>query len=326
MQTLDISYSTFKTLAVAPIKIYYSVDPTGAYYYLSAATDHHLLCATATGPDAVDFAATLKSTAVEVGSKDDALALGFYANNGNAKVTPKTSDGKTVVLPNLFPGNVFLYITGVGDDSTTVGAGPDFKLTSTGVLNPCTEDLVFGFRDWCYLAGGGVFYENATTGDKISMKLYAPATTTTAAAGGNTGNCNKVALGGGLNMIVPAAGDGTHNLGATVTPVPSYDEENGETPVGYWDWSNPDTGVGTVSANPGAGKWNLFDFDMDLVCFVRNLQLVGNGSNGNFDITVPAIKPKKILPQWKFKVSLCAVAGHTVKAGWYMVTARRKTL
>jgi hypothetical protein len=159
------------------------------------------------------------------------------------------------------------------------------------------------------------------------MKLFAPATTTTASSGGNTGNCNKVAIGGGLNMIVPAAGDGTHNIVAGV-PVPAYDEETlGEAPDGYWDWDSPDTGVGTLTGNATAeGKWNMFDFPIDLAYFVRNLQLVGAAADGNFELTVPAIKPKKILPQWKFKVTLEHGGGlHTVKIGWYLVTARRKT-
>ncbi len=234
---------------------------------------------------------------------------------------PRTNDGKPIFLPNLFPGNVILYICGVGDDTTTLGAGDDFKLQATA-NQTITQD--FHFRDWVYLAGGGIFYE-AANADKISVKLWTPASTVTASSGGNTGNCNLVALGGGKNLIVPAAGNGTHNLVSAV-PVPSYDEENGETPVGYWDWSEPDTGVGTMTANPGAGKWNLVDYSIDLAYFVRGLQLVGNGADGSFDITVPAIKPKKILPQWKFTVTLDAGSSlHTVKISWYLVTARRKT-
>lgn len=234
---------------------------------------------------------------------------------------PTTSDGKPVFLPNLFPGNVMLYICGVGDTTSNLGDGQEFKLQATSTQ---TQGVDFQFRDWCYLAGGGIFYEAANS-DVVSMKLFAPASTVTASSGNNTGNCNLVALGGGKNLIVPAAGNGTHNLVSAV-PVPSYDEENGETPVGYWDWSEPDTGVGTMTANPGAGKWNLVDYSVDLAYFVRGLQLVGAGSDGQFELTVPAIKPKKILPQWKFNVSLTASSAlHTVKIGWYLVTARRKT-
>lgn len=236
---------------------------------------------------------------------------------------PTTSDGKQIVLPNLFPGNVLLYITGVGDSSTVIGAGSKFKLSSSSG----TQDLEFQFRDWCYLAGGGIFYETATTNDEVSMKLFAPASTVSTSSGGNTGDCNLYSLGDGMNMIIPAAGNGTHNITSAI-PVPAYDEENGETPDGYWDWDSPDTGAGTVSANASAlGGFNLYDFPIDISYFVRNLQLVGNGADGNFALTVPAIKPKKILPQWKFKVSLVnGGALHTVKVGWYLVTARRKTV
>lgn len=234
---------------------------------------------------------------------------------------PRTSDGKPIFLPNLFPGNVLLYICGIGDTTTDLGVGDEFKLQATA-SQTVTQD--FHFRDWVYLAGGGIFYEAANS-DMISMKLWAPASTVTASSGGNTGNCNKVALGGGKNLIVPAAGNGAYNL-VSGTPVPSYDEENGETPSGYWDWDEPDTGTGTLTPNNGAGKWNLVDYDVDLAYFVRGLQLVGNGADGSFDITVPAIKPKKILPQWKFTVTLVAgISLHTVKISWYLVTARRKT-
>lgn len=245
-----------------------------------------------------------------------------YKTDANDVIEPRTADGKSIILPNLFPGNVMLYITGVGDSSTVLGAGNKFKLTAASG----TQTMDFQFRDWVYLAGGGVFYESATTDDELSMKLWAPASTVTASSGGNTGNCNEVAIGGGFYMLVPAAGNGTHNV-TSATPVPAYDDENGETPDGYWDWNSPDTGSGTVSGNAsGKGAFNLFTMNIDLAYFVRGLQLVGNGADGNFDITVPAIKPKKILPQWKFTVSLTNGGGlHTVKTGWYLVTARRKT-
>lgn len=263
----------------------------------------------------------LQTTSQEQNDADLAEFEADYKDGANGTVSPRTRDGKNIFLPNLFPGNVLLYITGVGDSSTVLGAGNKFTLSSASG----TTTIEFQFRDWIYLAGGGIFYEAATTGDEISMKLYAPASTVSASSGGNTGNANLVALGGGANMIVPAAGNGTHNVTSAV-PVPAFDEENGETADGYWDWDSPDAGAGTVSPNAAKGAYNLYTFPNDLAYFVRSLQLVGNGANGNFDITVPAIKPKKILPQWKFYVSLTnGGVLHTVKTGWYLVTARRRT-
>lgn len=246
-----------------------------------------------------------------------------YKPNANGTVAPRTRDGKNIYLPNLFPGNVMLYLCGCGDSSSVIGAGNKFKLTSSSG----TQTIDFQFRDWVYLAGGGIFYEAASTDDEVTMKLWAPASTVSASSGGNTGNANLVSLGGGANMIVPAPGNGTHNVTNAIL-VPSYDEENGETPAGYWDWNTPDTGLGTVSANAsGKGAFNLFSFNIDLTYFVRSLQFIGTSADGNFALTVPAIKPKKILPHWKFTVSLTNGSGlHTVKTGWYLVTARRKTV
>lgn len=231
---------------------------------------------------------------------------------------PKTSDGKPIFLPNLFPGNVFLYITGVGDTANAIGDGTEFTNASNVAGTTTTE---WQFRDWVYLSGGTVITSDAVFGDKISMMLYAPASTVSANVG-NTGNCNLYALGGGKNMVLPAAGNGAYDLVSGV-PVPSYDEGNGEIPDGYWDWSNPDTGLGTLSAAPNEGGYNLFDFPVNLVSFIKNIPLIGTGP---VNIPIPAIKPKKVLPHWKFKVSLVNSGNSNLKVGWFLVTARRTTL
>jgi hypothetical protein len=234
---------------------------------------------------------------------------------------PKTSDGKPIYLPNIFPGNVMLYIAGCGDSSTTIGAGSDFRASSDAAG---TTDVEWQFRDWCYLAGGGLIYTGAEFNDTVTFKLSAPASTVTA-NGSNTGNVNLVEVvpNTGMSIIVPAAGNGTHDLTSGV-PVPAYDEDNGEPADGWWNWSEPDTGSGTLtSAVSVTGKYDLYNFPIDLSVFMRKMPIMGSG---NLDITVPAIKPKKILPQWKFTVSVVN-GGHTgLKVGWYTVVARRKTV
>ena len=236
---------------------------------------------------------------------------------------PKTSDGKPIYLPNSFPGNVILYIAGSGDSSTVIGAGQDF-VASSEVAG--TTDVDWQFRDWTYLAGGGLYFEGAVFGDKVSMKLYAPATTV-AVNGSNTGAVNlyEVAPGSGLHIIVPSPNNtGTHDITSAV-PVPAYDEENGEPADGWWNWNEPDTGSGTMApAIDHVGKFELYDFPIDLSCFVKNMPMISGDRHVN--ITVPAIKPKKTLPQWKFRVSVVNGGHADLKVGWYLVTARRKTV
>jgi hypothetical protein len=242
---------------------------------------------------------------------------GVLAYRDKTTVTPATSDGKPIVMPSFFPGGVYFYVTGAGDDCAaspaTRGNGQAFALASD---EAGTQEVEFQFCDWLYLSGGGIMCDGAAIGDFISMKLYAPATVVT--AGGGAGNCNVVS-----GIIVPA-GNGAYNVDlATATLIPAYNEETGVA-SGYWDWSEPDTGRGTITASavPGSGKWHLIPASVDLVRFVNRLQLCGSRSL----VIETNIKPKKIIPHWKFKVS-AVNGGHAgLCVSWYLRTGRAKTL
>jgi len=228
---------------------------------------------------------------------------------------PRTEDGKLIVLPNLFRGDVDLYFPGEGDLSGQRGGGNAFTASSESVGDTPVQ---FQFSDWIYLAGGVLLYEGGEIGDTINMKAFAPATTVTVADPVNTGNCNLVDV-GGFNLITPAAGDGTHDVAdVDKIPVPSPDV------TGYWDWDGPDEGLGavTASANPGAADYNLFDIQLDLACWVKNVPIIGAGS---VDFKLSALKPKKILPHWKFEVSLHNGGHAGLKVAWHLLTARKKT-
>lgn len=234
-----------------------------------------------------------------------------------APLTPRTSDGKPIYLPNIFPGGVNLYYAGCGDHPTNGrGEGDTFVISSeaAGDIN-----FEWQFNDWVYIAGGGIGYMNAEHGDHMSIMLFAPATPVTPASG--DGNCNVVS-----GVIIPAAGNGAYNADLSqAVPIPSFDEDNGGTPAGFWDWDDPLVGRGSVtpSATPGGAKWHLIAAPVNLVRFAAKFPLV---RSGNVSMTMPAIKPKKVLPQWKFKVTLHN-AGHTdLRASWYLVLARVKTL
>lgn len=236
--------------------------------------------------------------------------------------TPKTSDDRPVFNPNIFPNGVTLQLLGCADSSTVRGAGEEFVLTRSTVGD---ETKSFHFGDVLYLAGGQVSWSGADLGDNVTMGLAAPATAVTV-NGSSTGNCNLVPLAGGGNMIVPAAGDGSHDVDlAVAVPVPAWDDEEGGEPTGWWDCTEPTTGRGVItpSAVPGAGKWYLFDVEIPLARFVSKLQLLGAGV---MDVAIPNIKTKKILPQWRFDVVLHNASGVTVKVTWLVVASRKATV
>lgn len=242
---------------------------------------------------------------------------------GVFQVAPKTSDGKPIFLPNLFPGPVQLYIAGSGDHATNGrGMGQAFVASSDVEGDTVVE---WGFNDWLYLAGGGIQVKDGEIGDYVEMTAYCPATPVTP-NGSNTGNCNLVDPGvGSAILIVPAAGDGAYDVDlAQANLVPAHETYDESNPAGYWEWTAPEVGKGTITAGDEPSKefWHLFAVDIQLAKFVAKLPLMGTFMA---DITVPAVKPKKILPHWKMKVTLHN-GGHTgLKLAWYLVTARKKT-
>lgn len=236
-------------------------------------------------------------------------------------LTPRTSDGKAIFLPTLFPGNVVMYFAGVGDDPTNGrGQGDLFQIAKSTVGS---ETFEFSFNDWVYIAGGWYSWRNGKLGDWVSFEVYCPQTPVTPASG--NGNCNVV-----NGVIIPAAGDGAYNVDlAQANPVPALAlvGESEQSNNGYWDWSKPNTGKGTVSASatPGAAEWHLVAADVSLVRFGAKLPLLGDDAS---PVLVPAVKPKKILPQWKFRVALYNGTERTLdplEVVWHLVTARIAT-
>lgn len=235
-------------------------------------------------------------------------------------LTPRTSDGKPFYLPNIFPGEVILNFTGCSDSSTERFYGDLFGVQVVGAGNQ-TQDL--NFLDAFYLAGGHLYWDGGSWGSYIYMELKAPATTTKAPATQGQGNCNKVATGLGFNIIVPAAGNGEFDIDVPV-PVPANDQESNAT-NGYWEYSDPWIGKGTISAgSPGASKYNLYDAEFDIAHFAKIHLFLDSGI---LDLLAPAIKPKWILPQWKIHMKAVNTdANKTLRVGWDLVLARRKTV
>lgn len=234
-------------------------------------------------------------------------------------VSPASSDGKPIFQPTIFPTGVYLYITGAADDvaASSRGTGAAFFLSSDAAGE---SSLTFQFMDWVYIAGGGIQARGAEPGDAVSLKVHAPATPVTHNAGG-TGNCTLVDPGVGAPiLIVPAAGNGTHDVDLSLaSPVPASDGN------GYYDWTGPSKGKGAVVASsmPQKAEYNLYTVQVDMTKFVNRYPLV---SNQYIDLTVPSITPRKILPHWQFVVS-AHNGGHAgLKLAWNLVLARTTTV
>lgn len=218
---------------------------------------------------------------------------------------PKQKDGSPYFSPCMFPTGVYLYITGADDKDA-----PFYCVSSS----PGDSSFFFEFEDRVLIAGGGVTFRNAEPGDWVSMEVMCPATPITVNQSG-TGNCNIV-----NGIIVPAAGNGTHDVDlSTANPVITPDKN------GFWEWDFPEVGRGTVSMGvPGASSCHLIAVDVPLTSFVNRSHVIGGCS---MDFTIPAIEPKIFLPHWRVKVTVHHGEGtNQLALSWYITTARAKTV
>jgi hypothetical protein len=229
--------------------------------------------------------------------------------------SPRAVDGTPFTAPCLFPAGVYLYIAGAGDDAVQGrGEGQLFNASRDTAGETTIE---WQFNDLVYMAGGGALFADAVLGDWASLWVTAPATAVTP-NGGGTGNCNVV-----NGVIVPAAGDGAYDVDlSTAVPVPAQTAEGYN---GYWEWDWPITGKGTISVGtPGEAHFHLIAAEVPLVRYAAKLPLLGTS---DLDLTLPAVEPKVQLPQWKGQLKLHNEDGnHTVKIGWFLMTARAVTL
>jgi len=222
---------------------------------------------------------------------------------------PTLSDGRPIVTPSKFERGIDPYICGVGDDLANQlrGQGPAFEVD--GALTPQT--IEFGFLDTVRIAAGGLMWKGATIGDRIDMWLSAKAPTLTPNPG--AGNCNVVS-----GVVVPAAGDGSHDIDlATCSIVPAPNKD------GYWDYADADTGLGTVTAGaPGAAGWHILENETTLVHWVRGAPMLGEGEH----YIDPNSVDRKIYPRWTWWTKVSSDSGNALlQCAWYLNLARAVT-
>lgn len=239
--------------------------------------------------------------------------------------TPKTADGRPIVLSSAMADEREVQHTGCGDDvdNGIRLVGTNFMLTSSGIESATVE---WQFINPVDVAGGVIRFQNAVLGDYVDYEIYAPATTGTENVG--AGWFDKYPIGAGVNMYVP---NGTHtgdwdldldeplneNVSFTkVVPIPASAGD------GWFDY-DIDTDTCTLNGN-GEGGYYLFDFDCALSKFINRIWLLGTSKE---DLAVPAsYGAKRLLPQWKHKVTIYhSTDSATLEAVWRLFLGRANT-
>lgn len=226
----------------------------------------------------------------------------------------KEADGRLIVAP--FPAMVGANtsFTGRGDDLVNgiPGKGPHIRLAWTDGDARGPKEIDLGFLEPIQLHDGGAYYQgNWTPEDTLTVRALMPATTATPNAGG-TGNCNLVPIGPGAFVIVPAAGDGGHDVAlASAVPVPAPLSD------GFWDVDEP-SGIIVPSAEPGHAKWHLLTVPQT-AAFLNEVPL--GALTGVFDIDV--YRAEYFHPTWTLRVVVDKQSDFAGSfAGWFLVYRR----
>jgi hypothetical protein len=229
--------------------------------------------------------------------------------------SPEEIDGKLLVTPTPSPGKGWkTYYTSAGDHVTNGrGKGDELSLDMAGGGDTLVADITF--NEPTFMHDGQITWNPAEFShtDSFSVSLIMPATPLTSTPG--TGNCNLAPVGAGINIIVPAAGDGSHTLDlATAVPIPSTAQ------TGYFD-ADMTTGVLSFSSTPGNAKFNLFDFQIQTF-FIPKI-VMGN-PRGVFD--VDAYQSEWVSHHWSIRMECTKNSAGTANVcGWVMVYRRNTT-
>jgi hypothetical protein len=257
----------------------------------------------------------------------------------------KEADGRRVVTTSPVPSNWTTWVTGASDDIDAVnptgarGSGAPILLEWDGEepeldVNhevPHSEKTVdIQFREpvqvhdgeVCWYDGHAKTTNNWFSDDNFDFLAAIPANTPVPAPGMD-GNVNMVEVPGSqgtMHVIVPAAGNGAHNLPdlATSTAPATARDENGN-PNGYWD-VNEYTGE-VFPAVPGQGTHNLYDFALK-VYIIRKMPM-GN-PQGCF--ALDSYKVEWVHPNWKLQLTVRKKRpGAGTVQGWLLAFRQQTT-
>ena len=155
--------------------------------------------------------------------------------------------------------------------------------------------------DHFYLVGAQVFADGITVGNHyISAQLHAPASV---GLTNTTGDYNKQALGGGMNMIVPVS-EGTGSWSMDLDAKQANTNILKATPVpvagnnGWFDYDK-DTNILTRNMDQEGG-YNLYDFGIPIHHFARRAWI----HDGFAKVTAEGTVAKQLFNFWQIKFEL----------------------
>lgn len=224
---------------------------------------------------------------------------------------PETADKKFLYRNSAYTLGTRLYMASRGDHRTNGrGKGPRFELQRSSAGESAWLEVQF--NDWIEMGGGELSYVDAALGDWVCMRIFAPPSQLTPTPG--TGNCIV-----SNHVVVPYTG-GTHTLDVTTADqaIPLLVSDAS----GYWQWSYPNEGCGTLEPRPaGDGNCHVMDVQNEIHTYVQEVGMLG--SVGVLSFTYPGIDPTRIPPQWKIATRVHHAGGSNVLAvSWVLVCAR----
>jgi hypothetical protein len=231
-------------------------------------------------------------------------------------------DGKLVVAQSPAPQGTYTWYTSAGDQASPLkrGGGQRVKIEfpDTDTV-PKTRSVSVQFVEPVFLHDGEITWcdvDQFCADDEFSIYLEFPATAVVENAT-NEGNCNLVPIGGGANMIVPAAGDGTHDVDLDAA-VPLPDSTNGT-----WT-TDRRTGEITPGAPDGHDPYELctalLDVAADSIYLCR--PIVMSSPRGIFEIDAYLVE--WIGKNWKVTLEIVKGYQHTADChvGGFMMLFR----
>ncbi len=209
---------------------------------------------------------------------------------------PHEKDNKPVFVMSPSTEGLYTWLTSRGDDlnatfpSSGRGSGQRLYISFS---EPSEKEVILKFMEPVEIHDAEAYWVGKWGfSDEWWISIRIPATEATINEN-QTGNCNKVEIfpGSGMNIIVPAAGDGYYDIDLnTAVPVPTKIDE-----LGYWDVLDRWNDSIMPLEQPAYSEWNLYDFSNEMY-FIAPLHC----GNPNREWKLDAYKSEWISSKWEF--------------------------
>jgi hypothetical protein len=244
-------------------------------------------------------------------AQNDADRAEFEADwkeSSNKALQAHEIDGRAIVTPYPAALGTQTQFVGGGDDVAQglPGEGP---LLEFAFLAPGTLMIEVQYIGMIQVADGAAIYSGSWSAqDRLSFGVRIPANVAVPNVG-STGNCSLIPIGGGANMIVPAAGDGTHDVNL-VTAAPILMPVDGASP-----WYVDRKLDGLVPAPMNDGNAILLDVEK-ILWLVRHVPV--GAADGHWDIDV--YRAETIHPNWFLRAEIVKTsAGAGILSGELLI-------